>query len=86
MQDQTGDGDGLRQDVDGLKDRVGEGEKNLAILEVSVAGVLERFLTDVAKRAEEHAKDARARDWRLIIFMFVLVSMATSIMLTVLEN
>ena len=93
MQDQTGDGDGLRQDVDGLKDRVGEGEKNLAILEVSVAGVLERFRTDVerlrtdiAKLGEENARNANARDWRLIIFMFVLVSIATSIILTVLGN
>ena len=93
MQDQTGDGDGLRQDLDGFKDRVGEGEKNLSILEVSIVGVQERFRTDVerlrtdiAKLGEENTRNANARDWRLIIFMFVLVSIATSIILTVLGN
>ena len=96
MEEQSGDG--LRGDVDGLKEKVGEGEKNLAVLEVSVVGVLERFRadlerfrtdlerlrTDIAKQGEENAKSANTRDWRLIIFMFVLVSIATSIILTVL--
>ena len=98
-------GDGLRRDVDRLKEKVGEGEKNLAVLEVSVVSVLERFRadqerfradqerfratverlrTDIAKLGEENAKNANARDWRLIIFMFVLVSIATSIILAVL--
>ena len=98
-------GDGLRRDVDRLKEKVGEGEKNLAVLEVSVVGVLERFRadqerfradqerfraaverlrTDIAKMGEENAKNANTRDWRLIIFMFVLVSIATSIILAVL--
>ena len=93
MQGQTGDGDSLRQDVQGIEDRVGEGEKNLAILEVSIVGVLERFRrdverlrTDIAKQGEENARNANAQDWRLIIFMFVLVSIATSVMLTVLGN
>ena len=86
MQEQTGYGDKQRKDVQELKDSVSEGEKNLAVLEVSIVGVLERFSTDMAKRAEEHAKEANARDWRLIIFIFVLVSIATSIILTVLGD
>ena len=84
-------GDDLRRDVDRLKEKVGEGEKNLAVLEVSVVGfweryraAVERLRTDIAKLGEENAKSANARDWRLIIFMFVLVSIATSIILAVL--
>ena len=45
---------------------------------------VERLRTDIAKQGEENAKRANARDWRLIIFMFVLVSIATSIILAVL--
>ena len=58
----------------------------MAVLEASIVGVLERFRTDMAKRAEVRAKKANARDCRLIIFMFVLVSIATSIMLKVLGD
>lgn len=58
---------------------------------MSVVGVLERvradlerLRTDIAKQGEENAKSANTRDWRLIIFMFVLISIATSIILAVL--